>query len=920
MGPPRWTDADQTAFLFSHLPAYRKAVENKKKATLTRYWTVLEEEWFAKWCAEEAVGLPAPVAGSEPLTAAQLAALGEATQKTKNRLKSWMRYQARPPTETTTTSTSTRKSSRSLFKSLKASKSTRPVRPVEVYQKLYNTKVKDEVHKRGYAEMNEEARAARVAAAAAASGVDSPLILTAEESEAAELAADDRRAQDRSARMSLWRTTSIEMYAAESDEVKLEVEAATAKANEGRLRAEPTEDGAEKTPEEYQHGIDQIGAVFAKIHQMTMDETGWYGVTILGGPMPRRGGQISTKTICFGLTPHGNDFAASIPDFDGMFKAPVQKWLKRAFPHWVCDARALGAEANDTPAPVVPRDLDGLIPMERDPENPPTQQQRGKSTPRQRQAPTERAATSGTAIVATAFAPALTLAPLATPLSGSARPEDPFDFSSMAFNEDANGMDLWNGDGGVEAEADAQNPFAPTSNPIRPTPRPIHTGAAFAKDREVGGSPGRAPSQKTTEVNGFRFPILSTDYQPSVLFEAFTKTPSRTTSLASLTPSIFGASSSSFTSAPLTALDTNITNVAYATAAPSLPTSSPHSPTASTPASAATPVPAPTPPAGFTLPNTRPAPPSCVGTGASKAASSGAPPRPSALSVFIAAVANATPSPLTPAATPPSTSVPAATPAMTQATPTPLSVIPQYFLSRPLCNPPKESPLAPTAEKAAGEAGTTRKAPAKRGRGRPRGGGVARANPPPPPPEENNENEGPAPAKRGRGRPRGSGVARATNPPPSPPQEEEENSGAATATSISTESARIHREAAGLRRQTLAQLTISKKRQAEEEAEERRERARLHNPAGGVELVIIPRPKRFAKPNKNPDGSDIIRERKRTRAEISAAADAEMLTNLKKSISRDDGPAAKGKRKAAETADGAPANKYVFISSDLIKY
>jgi hypothetical protein len=86
MGPPRWTDTDQTAFLFAHLPAYRKAVENKKKATLTRYWTALEEEWFLKWCAEEAVGLPAPVAGSAPgpLTAEQLAALGEATQKTKN--------------------------------------------------------------------------------------------------------------------------------------------------------------------------------------------------------------------------------------------------------------------------------------------------------------------------------------------------------------------------------------------------------------------------------------------------------------------------------------------------------------------------------------------------------------------------------------------------------------------------------------------------------------------------------------------------------------------------------------------------------------------------------------------------------------------------------------------------------------------
>jgi hypothetical protein len=35
--------------------------------------------------------------------------------------------------------------------------------------------------------------------------------------------------------------------------------------------------------------------------------------------------------ICFGRTLHGNDFVASVPDFDGVFKAPVQKWLKRAF-------------------------------------------------------------------------------------------------------------------------------------------------------------------------------------------------------------------------------------------------------------------------------------------------------------------------------------------------------------------------------------------------------------------------------------------------------------------------------------------------------------------------------------------------------------------------------------------------------------
>jgi hypothetical protein len=131
---------------------------------------------------------------------------------------------------------------------------------------------------------------------------------------------------------------------------------------------------------------------------------------------------------------------------------------------------------------------------------------------------------------------------------------------------------------------------------------------------------------------------------------------------------------------------------------------------------------------------------------------------------------------------------------------------------------------------------------------------------------------------------------------------------------------RIHCEAAALRKQTLAQLAISKKRQAEEEAEEKRERVRLHNPTGGVELVIIPCHKRFAMATKNPDGTDIIRGRKRTWAEITAAAaDVEMLKNLKKSLSRDDGLPAKGKRKAAETADRPPA-KNIFISSNLIKY
>ncbi|KAJ7902926.1 hypothetical protein B0H13DRAFT_2513109 [Mycena leptocephala] len=929
MGPPRWTHADQTAFLFSHLPAYLKAVENKKKTTLTRYWTALEEEWFLKWSAEEEIGLPTPVADSEPepLTVEQLEALGNATQKTKN---------ARPPTDATTTSTSTRKSSRSLFKALKDSKSTRPVRAVEMYQKLYNGKIKEEVDKRGYGEMNEEARAAATASS-------SSTILTAEELEAADLQAESWRAQDRSARMSLWRTTSLEMYAEESDEVKQEVEAATSKANEGRARAQPAEDEKlEKTPEQYQHGIDQIGAVFAKVHQMTMDETGWFGITIVGGPMPRRGGQISTKTICFGRTLHGNDFAASVPDFDGVFKAPVQKWLKRAFPHHVRDARAMG-EADTAPA--APDALEGLITMDREAENETETAPiplAAKSTAPRRPAPKKRVAapTPSAITVAPPQAPSTPSLVLLPPTSPSAhpRPSDdyvsdndisadisnfdsppapnlqlpdfdtnddgahagsplaPFaefdavmagiDFSDVPFRKPHSMEDLWNMGTGRVDEGDAEsmwtNPLRSVAAPIRPPPRPMHAGAAFAKDRDVGGSPGRSASfNVTTAVNGFNFP--PSDYRPSALFQAFAKTPSRTSSFASSAPSI---SSPSFASLALTAVET-ISTVANTTL--SLATNH------STP----TPAVSSTPPQAAALRNARPSPISRFSANVSNATSSAATPIPalvatprlSALAVFSAIVANATPPAAPPAATPSSTPVPpAASPAAKPpavslaATPssTPVPPIPQYFQSRPMCNPPKGHPLAPTTKKANGES-ATRKPPAKRSRGRPRGGGrggrVARTDdptpPPPPPQDENDENEGAAAAATDSGR---------------------------------AESTRIHREAAALRKQTLQQLAISKSLQAGEEAEaeeERRERARLHNPAGGVDLVIIPRPKRFAKPTKNPDGSDVIRERKRTRAEITAAADEVMLENLKKS--RDDLPA--GKRKAAVTADGPPAKK-----------
>jgi hypothetical protein len=84
---------------------------------------------------------------------------------------------------------------------------------------------------------------------------------------------------------------------------------------------------------------------------------------------------------------------------------------------------------------------------------------------------------------------------------------------------------------------------------------------------------------------------------------------------------------------------------------------------------------------------------------------------------------------------------------------------------------------------------------------------------------------------------------------------------------------------------------------AAERAEAERERARLHNPAGGADLFITgSRPKRAVTATKNPDGS--ARTKKRSPAELAAEEDQRMLDGF-----------ANQKRKAAEDLPGSGAPK-----------
>ncbi|KAJ6614213.1 hypothetical protein B0H10DRAFT_1950857 [Mycena sp. CBHHK59/15] len=215
-----WTTAEQSEFLHGKMAAYVSARDDQKQTSLSRFWNALEEKWFKQWPEEMTLGLPARVPGAVPLTEDEL----------KLRLKAWMRYRdgrGRNGLEVAAPAAGSRKTKRMLFRLLKKNKSTRPLRNVEMYQKI------------------------------GGGGPVEVRVLTEEETAAKELKAEElflaRIQKNRSARLSLRRAVSSELYAAESDEVKSSVDAATREYNEKRAIGNvDAADDAERMPEEYQ--------------------------------------------------------------------------------------------------------------------------------------------------------------------------------------------------------------------------------------------------------------------------------------------------------------------------------------------------------------------------------------------------------------------------------------------------------------------------------------------------------------------------------------------------------------------------------------------------------------------------------------------------------------------------------------------
>ncbi|KAJ7866315.1 hypothetical protein B0H13DRAFT_2352603 [Mycena leptocephala] len=836
MGAHEWTTAPQREFLLGRLSIYLAAL-----------W----RDWFEKWPEEAELGFPLRVAGAAPLTTEELKQLGESTNNKKERLKTWMRYRDKARRNPVKIS---KKTACSLFRILEKEAVKRALRPQEMYQKLYGAKIKEEVLKRGYGELNEEAEAERAAAAAGQSEQAAVTILTEDERVLAEMMEDAlalaRVHKNRALRMSLWRTTSIEMYQLESDDVKKQIEAATAQFNSERIMPAAADDD-KRTPLEYQHGIDQLGHVLSKVHEATMKETGWVGFVMMGGPMPRHGGAISTKTFCFGTTPAGLDFQAVHPTFEDDVKKQFNKFLKRTFSHEVRDRRGIPPGDEDVAMP------EGLLAFEgSDVEDDQgvgnaegnSDSDSDNAVKSSKRAPLKRIRrkmrTKSAPDAPSPAAPVFVVAPAAASSPGTTEPDAaafasatdfdamPISFASttnfdappLSYSEDwdpsrydrpedfemvlGNMMsdststssfslgtteNAWSDGGSLSMPEE----FAPVPA-ARPVPWAAFRGAAFEKDRERP-LPGVLQASKPRGGG-------SSSSSPPFTFGANTSAPFTFT--PSSTAETLRPVASHQLEAPITVVNTTPKTSTSTSTAPMTPT---------------------------TIPAPRPqGPPIHL--------------RPSALSVFSSVVANATAAVGVQCA--PASSLPAQVSSgpppqlATVALPGPPQIL-GSFQSRPMGNAPKEHPAAAVPKTTS----TTKK------RGRPRKTPAAAAIP--------------AVSESVQARRSPTSTACESMPGPAIPDQAPAPPTAAPAPSPATlTGATATAEVARIRREdtTNCKLRIEIGARA----------ARLHNPAGGADLFITGScPKRAVTATKNPDGSAWTK--KWSPAELAAEEDQRML-------------------------------------------
>ncbi|KAJ6518384.1 hypothetical protein DFH09DRAFT_1428186 [Mycena vulgaris] len=347
MAPKRWTTNSQLAYLSLQLPDFIRRQAQKKQHL---FWGAMQEGWFSRFPERAALGLPlASDPAAPPLTAEESERLGAALVERKKQLKSWF---IRERKKIRTGTAAPGKKLTPLAKAL--AKKTAPIgRPVHQAKEIFQIRNKDairaELTERGHDELNEAARVERRTSSEPE---------TREEQDYAVRMSRGERMRMRSGVVSeLWANTSSEEREAVRAEISREKAALATERRRAKERLE--EANGKKTPEEYQDGVDGIDELFEEAHALTIDTSGWVGITLLGGPTPRLGGECTVKIICSGETPAGNSFAEACEDFEQGLLGRFKLFVERVFSARECKERAILAAP--PPAEVASNTVDAEV-------------------------------------------------------------------------------------------------------------------------------------------------------------------------------------------------------------------------------------------------------------------------------------------------------------------------------------------------------------------------------------------------------------------------------------------------------------------------------------------------------------------------------------------------------------------------------
>ncbi|KAJ7849377.1 hypothetical protein B0H14DRAFT_2582509 [Mycena olivaceomarginata] len=136
---------------------------------------------------------------------------------------------------------------------------------------------------------------------------------------------------------------AIQVEASEEEKaaVAAQVIAENEEMREQESRGEPEAAPEERNLAQLQDGIDALDNVFTKVHKAAHQATKWVGMTVVGGPNPRLGGELSMKIICHGETLEGNDFEDSCVNFDKHIVEAFEGFLRQVFSVSECCTAAL---------------------------------------------------------------------------------------------------------------------------------------------------------------------------------------------------------------------------------------------------------------------------------------------------------------------------------------------------------------------------------------------------------------------------------------------------------------------------------------------------------------------------------------------------------------------------------------------------